>query len=304
MGSCRRSLLLRLFLLLLQEAVSGPERKLAAREGPIVGVAANEEVAGVGGGPGLLHEQRPVVWVQLALLLTSGAHLVKREALHTFGAGGAVQQEAEQLVAGGTRGDQQAFVVGIGVDGGVEHFHEPSASRLQREPGVAAWVARLQHCRFRFVVQGQSGPHPSCTHRHFHTQVEEPRVPVLHPVLPQQRIHHLSAGCFESYAQCLVFNIWTQASSVDFYCCLVGVCSRSRIRQRGIAGGPTAQGLWTEAGERSIGRQRYCIRSATIRGKLHVFHHPDYKIVIRQLFNFVRTSRSLRGAAPFASHYN
>lgn len=55
-------------------------------------------------------------------------------------------------------------------------------------------------------------------HRHFHAQVEQFRVPVLHLVLPQKGGHHLLARRLKGDAQRFVLDVRAETLCVHFYC--------------------------------------------------------------------------------------
>lgn len=78
-------------------------------------------------------------------------------------------------------------------------------------------MAGLQQGGPGVLVEGQDRAHVGPSHGHLHRQVEEPGVPVSHPVFVEQVLDNLSARRFVRYAERLVLDVRSEALGVHLY---------------------------------------------------------------------------------------
>jgi hypothetical protein len=154
--------------------------------------------------------------MQLSLLFLICVDFVQRELLHAFLAIVAIQQKRYQLVHGRPRAYQKALVLGVAVQHRVVDFYQTTTSSLQREFGIASWMATLQNRRSCFFVQSQMCPHSGFTDCHLHAQIEQLRVSVLHFVLAEEGAHHFFACRLEGDAEGLVLDVGAQTFRINF----------------------------------------------------------------------------------------
>ena len=120
-----------------------------------------------------------------------------------------MEQNHDHVPDGGLLTDKEALVLTLRHQDTVVDPDQAALLHLERKPALPPGVAQGQFGWPSVILKDDCLAH-SVTDHHFHAEIEQFGVAVLHFELAKQLPNQLTTVCLEAYTQCFVFNVRTE----------------------------------------------------------------------------------------------